>query len=239
MAKLVASLCIVLLCSFGCRAQEVSFTPRYDAIGSEVKRFKRTPTPVVDAVPAPQLYSLGRFNPLFQQMCRLLEEDGRRDRLFRIAKGGSDDEQDCPSCRALFRQIAQSCAAKVRVKKISQPTPVARATAGARQELGDSKGLNQGTGDLSVRPRYPRTDLLDVLSQLSTALYDFSPGKGPCFDALKSLELRLSTAPDLAVGEREYFSVVMTYLMAAWAGRPGSPLENATPNPKEIAELFQ
>jgi hypothetical protein len=76
------------------------------------------------------------------------------------------------------------------------------------------------------------------VSQLSNALHDFSPGKGPVFDALKSFEWRMLSAPDLTLGEREYFSTVFEYLFSAWAGRPGSPLELATPSPEEVSELF-
>ena len=44
---------------------------------------------------------------------------------------------------------------------------------------------------------------------------------------------------DLTPGERDYYSVLLTYLFSAWEGRPDSPLSAGTPTPAEIAELFQ
>ncbi len=101
------------------------------------------------------------------------------------------------------------------------------------------QGLVQQATPAVAQKRYPRTDLVEVLSLLSVELYEFGPGKGPVFDALKSLQDRLTGDPTLTAGERDYFGIVMAYLSAAWAGRPGSPLESATPSPEEIAELFQ
>jgi hypothetical protein len=237
-------------------AQEVAFTPRYDAVSPDVKRVKKTPTPVVDAARAPQLYSLGRFNTLFKEMCDLLELDNRREKIFLIAKQGAEDDKGCPSCRAFARQLSQSCAPKLRIKKISTPlpvtpVPVAPVPGGSLgvevspvAEETTAPGANpavEQVGDHTngaLRVRYPRTDLVEVSSQLSRDLYEFSPGKGPVFDALKSFEVRMLTAPDLTLGEREYFSTLFAYLFSAWAGRPGSPLELGTPRPEEVLELF-
>ncbi len=217
-------------------AQEVSFTPRYDSQASRPKRVKKTPTPQVDVARAPQLYSLGRFSRLFQEMCRIFEVEQRQDRVFLVAKAAAEDEQECPSCRAFTRQVAQSCASKARVKKAPtlSPTPDGQAAAIATPSVereaavAEDKRLN----------RYPRTDLIEVLSRLSKELYQFSPGDGPVFAALRSFEVRLFAVPDLTVGEKEYYGIVLAYLYSAWAGRPGSPLENTTPSPDEVSELF-
>lgn len=223
-------------------AQEVSFTPRYDGvesgIESQLKRTKKTPTPVTEVARAPQLYSLARFNLLFRDMCELLEADGRRSRIYSAARQGSDDEQICPSCRALARQIAQSCAPKIRLKKEParpQETPTV-ATGGVGVVGAATSGISGAEGPPQVR--YPRTELVEVLSKLSAALYDFSPGKGPVFDAIRSFELRIFSLPELTLGERDYYGIYFTYLLSAWAGRPESPLDSATPSPEEVSKLF-
>jgi hypothetical protein len=110
---------------------------------------------------------------------------------------------------------------------------------GAAAEGVFEQGLVKQATPAVAQKRYPRTDLIEVLSLLSVELYEFGPGKGPVFDALKSLQDRLTGDPTLTAGEREYFGIILTYLSSAWAGRPGSPLESATPSPEEIAELFQ
>lgn len=222
-------------------AQEVSFTPRYDGISSEAgrpnvpKRSKPNQTEEADAASAPQLHSLGRFNGLFQEMCQLLELEQRRERIQRIAKNASDDEQECPSCRAFARQIAQSCATKPRMKKSTK----GKSPEGQTVNLASATPLNDAKAGERLLKRYPRTDLVDVLSRLSEGLHGESPGQGPAFMALKSFEQRLFSVPDLTPGERDYYGIVVAYLYSAWAGRPGSPLEIATPSPEEVAELFK
>jgi hypothetical protein len=216
--------------------QEVSFTPRYDGVSHQAEQVKRTPTPKVeDVVRAPQLYSLARFNSLFQDMCRLLVLDRRQERVFIVAQSAAEDEQECPTCRAFARQVAQSCATKASPKRSATPVPTAES---GKQAAADVAGPKNEVGGTPLY-RYPRTDLIDVLSRLSDSLYEFSPGQGPVFEALKSFEHRLSTAPDLTIGEKEYYGIVLAYLYSAWAGRPGSPLESATPSPEEVAELFK
>jgi hypothetical protein len=173
---------------------------------------------------------------LFQEMCRLLEIEQRRQRVFLVAKVAAEDAQECSSCRALTRQIAQSCAPKARVNKEGTRSPTPGEQGG---DLAPANEHEDGKVDGKRLSRYPRTDLIEVLSRLSDGLYDFSPGQGPVFVALKSLEHRLLAAPDLTVGEKEYYGIVLAYLFSAWAGRPGSPLEIATPSPEEVAELFK
>lgn len=221
-------------------AQEVSFTPRYEGITPSPRRGKKIPTVTPEPVQAPKLYSLARFNNRFQDMCGLLEADRRRERFFGVVKLAADEEKACSSCRALFRQLAQSCRPKLKAKR--EPSPTVEVTQ-EQASTPDGQGalvrpVQEGAPTIAPK-RYPRTDLIEVLSLLSNELYEFGPGKGPVFDALKSLEARLTSEPTFTAGERDYFGIVMTYLFAAWAGRPGSPLESVTPSPEEIAELFQ
>lgn len=204
--------------------QEVSFTPRYDSITPAKKRVKREATPLIEAKKAPQLYSLARYNLLFQEMCRLLEADGRRERVYKVCKAAVEEEQGCSSCRALLRQIAQSCSPKALPKKTPLPMPtVAPAPASLDQQP----------------KRYPRTDLIDVVSRLSDGLHEFGPGPGPVFDAVRSFETHLVGREDLTPGERDYYGHLLSYLFSAWDGRPDSPLNAGTPSPSEIAELFE
>lgn len=243
-ARLVAQLLLlgatgVCLSSGDC--QEVSFTPRYDGIPTPApKKVKLTPAPMAVVSRAPQLYSLGRFNNLFQEACRLLEADGRRERVFTVSKAGAEDVRECPSCRALFRQFAQACAPKLQTGKSGERSPTAspeQAVAAANGARREEQATTEGTG---LPPkRYPRTDLIDVLSRLSEGLYEFGPGDSPVFGALQGFERRLRAVDELTIGERDYYGIMLSYLFSAWAGRPGSPLERRTPSPEEIAELFR
>jgi len=223
------------------QCQEVSFTPRYDGIPTPApKKAKVTPTPTAVVSRAPQLYSLARFNNLFQEACRLLEADGRRERVFAVSKSGAQDVRECPSCRALFRQFAQACTPKLQTGKSTEKNPTASpepTVAAAKSAKEKEQAPIVGNGP--PPKRYPRTDLIDVLSRLSEGLNDFGPGDSPVFGALQGFERRLTAADGLSVGERDYYGIMLTYLFSAWAGRPGSPLERRTPSPEEIADLFR
>lgn len=233
--------------------QEVSFTPRYDSITPAKKRVKREATPLIEAKKAPQLYSLARYNLLFQEMCRLLEADGRRERVYKVCKAAVEEEQGCSSCRALLRQIAQSCSPKALPKKTPVPIPsLTPVPPSVELPVGDNQEANpivpavQSAGPAPVMPpaaaqpkRYPRTDLIDVVSRLSDEMHEFSPGPGPVFDAVRSFETHLVGREDLTPGERDYYGHLLSYLFSAWDGRPDSPLNAGTPSPSEIAELFE
>jgi|GEM_PF-2423734 len=239
--------------------QEDTFTPRYDAISPEKKRPKKKATPQIDVKKSPPLYSMARYNLLFQEMCRLLEADARRDRVYRVSKEAVEEEQGCSSCRAFLRQMAQSCAPKAKLKKVDTPAPTPTITAnpegaqaGEIRSAASSDSIaepSQIAPEISETPdvaitepqprRYPRTDLVDVVSRLSDELHDFGPGPGSVFDAVKSFESHLIGVPDLSPGERDYYGVLLSYMFSAWEGRPDSPLSAGTPSPDEIAELFQ
>jgi hypothetical protein len=279
----IFALFIVVFFSFAAIAQEagdVRFNPRYD--GVEVPLDSSGNPLVVEAArePAPtamnkdartdggsskqrvkHIYSFSRFSGDFKELCRLAEVDGRRERLYSVAAKGMLEEQGCPTCRALLKQIVSSCYVKATPAIVDTPnkeevqavvTEVAEATPGAT--LGGNLGVSaevtaeatvsvteanvKSDKTTAVARRFPSTELVDRLSRLSLALYDFGPGSGAVFEALKSFERRLLFGGELTPGERDYFEVFFSYLFSSWSGRPGSPLDGRTPSPGELREMF-
>lgn len=237
-------------------AQEVSFTPRMDAIDDNPRQKRPksvVETPVV--TPKPQaVYSFARFAPKLKLVCERLRVEGRNQRVYDVAKQALAEDQDCASCRALYRQFVLLCETKVdRSAKPLTPTPTVAPSATPDLKAGefnplskfDGKDDNTPTPTVTPTPeppqpvRYPSTELIDVLSRLSAEMYDFEPGSGSTFVALKAVVDRLLQVNGLTPGERDYFSVFGGFMLAAWEGRPESPLEVAPVSPTEVAELFQ
>lgn len=237
-ATLFATLFAMACCATSCVAQEASFTPRYEGIDEGRRRRSATPTAVV-VTKAQPVYSFARFNGLFKAICAGLEAEGRRARVFEVAKIGLAEESDCSSCRALYRQLLQSCGAPVSPRSSKKPF-----NKGAQQDDGRGAGeavseLPESTPTPATPARYPRTDLLDAVSRLSAELYELEPGAGSTFKAVKNFEERLLKVKDLTPGERDYFGVLTTYLLASWDGRPDSPLGPRKLSREDIADLFQ
>jgi hypothetical protein len=87
--------------------------------------------------------------------------------------------------------------------------------------------------------RYPRTEVIDAASRISMGLYEMEPGMGSTFKALQNFETRLLALPNLTVAERDYYGTLLSYLQAAWEGRPGSPLDPRVKANEDVSVLFQ
>ncbi len=87
--------------------------------------------------------------------------------------------------------------------------------------------------------RYPSTELVDAASRLSQSLYELEPGFGNTFVATQRLSEDLLRQKDLTAAERDYYSIISSYLLSAWEGRPGSPLDPRVQAKEDVSELFQ
>jgi hypothetical protein len=83
--------------------------------------------------------------------------------------------------------------------------------------------------------------MLDYTSRLSVALYNQDPGTGGYFKGLESLAGTLTSDPSLTPGERDYFSVFVSFLMASWKDRGEAPVPQADvrENKQSVDELFE
>lgn len=270
---LAFTLAVLLPCaSIAQEANEVPFNPRYDGVEVPLDSSGNPAVVAATRVPAPtparkdaqsdgpdnkhrirHIYSFSRFSGDFKELCRLAEGDGRRDRLYAVAAKGMGEEQGCPSCRALLKQVAASCYLKVKPAVVDTPnkeavqaavTAVPEATLGVGVEVTAEATVSAAGASVrsdkttAVPRRFPSTELVDRLSRLSLALYEFGPGSGAVFEALKSFERHTLFGADLTPGEHDYFEVFFSYLFSAWSGRPGSPLDGRTPSPRELREMF-
>jgi len=226
-----------------CEAQDVPFKPRHDGLDQR-RREIATPTPDTSSK-VKVVYSFSRFGDLFKLLCQGLEADRRRARVFDVAKAGLREDRSCPSCRAFYRQLGQSCKAPKQQMVKPTPTPTPTVTADPQVEQAAEPAQEPSvtptpTPTLTPQPeRHPRTDVVDTASRLSISLYDMEPGEGSPYRAVRAFETRLNEVKDLTPGERDYYGVLMSYLMSAWAGREQ---ELVTPRPlsrEDIADLFQ
>lgn len=223
-------------------AQDVPFNPRFDGT-NERKQKSATPTPDESAKQT-SIYSFGRFASTFKAMCDGLAIDRRRGRVFDVATVGLREEVSCASCRAFYRQLVQSCAPP-RQKK-PEVTPLASPPG---EDVAAEAGADQGqqatpsptpTATPTPQPdRYPSTEVIDAASRLGIGLYDMEPGEGSPFKAVRAFETRLLGQKDLTAGERDYFGVLLSYLLAAWQGREQELLKPKPPTRDDIADLFQ
>lgn len=87
--------------------------------------------------------------------------------------------------------------------------------------------------------RYPSTEAIDAVSRLSAGLYELEPGFGATFEASRTLSQKLLALDELTPAERDYYSLISSYLLSAWEGRPDSPLDPRVQAREDVSELFQ
>lgn len=224
---------VVLGSTFGARAQEVEFHPRYDGI--PVKKGSKgaaTPTPRTDSSSG-VIYSFARWRAGITDVCRLLELDRRRERVYRFVASELKSRPKNTSLRALLQEVKVDCASRSGVKPAPGPTS---APTGASAETPEPAPTSE-PGPASAR--YPSTELLNQLSALSAEMYERDAGPGGAFEAVNLFTSALLAQKDLTAAERDYFGIFRAFLLAAWEGRPGGPLEPTPVSREKIKELFQ
>jgi hypothetical protein len=105
---------------------------------------------------------------------------------------------------------------------------------------GEQKPSPTPTATPTPQPdRYPRTEVIDAASRLSISLYEMEPGEGSPFKAVRSFEARVLAQKNLSPGERDYFGVLISYLLSAWAGREDELIKPKPLTRDDIVDLFQ
>ena len=224
---------VVLGTTLGAHAQEVEFHPRYDGI--PVKKGSKgaaTPTPRTDSSGG-VIYSFARWKTGISDVCRLLELDRRRERVYRFVVSELKARPKSTSLRALLQEVKVDCASRSGVKPAPGPT---LAPAGAPAETPEPAPTGEPA---PASARYPSTELLNQLSALSAEMYERDAGAAGAFEAVNLFTGALLAQKDLTAAERDYFGIFRAFLLAAWEGRPGGPLEPTPVSREKIKELFQ
>lgn len=184
-------------------AQDGEFSPRRDVtpIGIEKKATPVSDEPVVE-------YSFFRYDGAFRSLCQKLEVDGRATRFITVAERSLQDPATSQGLKTFWRSVVSGC------RPPHKPSPKDSAT--------DSEQGAQGGGEVP-RPgqRTPSIEVIEEASALSNQMYQDEPGLEPNLVALQAALERLLSTPDLTRSEREYYSVLEEYLLAAWKGREG------------------
>lgn len=217
--------CIILSsggphCMLSATAEDVPFHPRFDGIEHRSKK-QSEPTPISNSE-MKEIYSFDRFSGSLKQVCDLLESDGRKTRVYEMARERLRDPSLTKSYRALLKEIVLRCKPKLDVPSDQSPreTPETESTP-------------------KPAARYPSTALLDRVSALSSSMYERDAGVGPVFLATRELADNLRKETLNIPAERDYFAIFNEYLLSAWQGRPEAPLEPTQPSQTDIHSLFQ
>lgn len=206
----------MMLNCINARAQSVDFNP--------VKEEKDSSEEGAEADEKQStVFSFGRFEKGFRSLCSELEVDQRRTRIFLLAQSRAKDQNECPSCRALWRSVTTTCRQgkkeDAKAPRSKKKTKKNDAGEGAEPTEVEPTPTPEPTPTAVPAARMPSTVVLDNASLLSTAFYEADPRKGGIFQAISNFTTVLLSQPDLSVAEKDYYGILTTYLLAAWEGR--------------------
>jgi hypothetical protein len=207
--------------------------------------------PVIEASPTPKhegpppIFSFARLEPQFGALCKGLEQDGRRERIVSIAEAGVAREKVCITCRSFWKMVASSCAKlgprptptpKPPKKKRGQPTDEQVEAATPVEEQAEVSSAAESSGEsqeaiatptaspaaATRETRYPSTEVLDDASRMSSSFYALDSGEGQVSEMVRYFAKTVRGTSELSAKEREYYDILLTYLLAAWDGRVDS-----------------
>lgn len=189
------------------------------------------------------------FNQYAQSLrliCSQLDEDGRRETMFKILEPLHEELPDCPGCKSLLRSFASVCkAARARPSKKKIEKAVAKEEHETEQATGPVEGQEAGneavpTPKVETVPvrhlqREPSTKLIDTLSTTLIQLSEDERRSGDAARAMQALALALANPDDKTPGERDYFEILSAYVYAPFA----SILEKGEEKPEQHGEHAQ
>jgi hypothetical protein len=237
---LLGALCAPCIPQRAVHAQDDFFRPTVDS----------TPTPNREG-PGP-IFSFARIETDFRELCRGLELDGRRERIATLAREHVGQEKACITCRSFWKMIVSACA---NLGPRPTPTPkvkrrpgtqIAEKTATSEESKvtpateGQEGTATSPTAEMQKTParirgtKHPSAEVLDQASRLSIAIYQVDGSEGQTAKMFHYFAKSARECPDLSVEEREYYDIVLTYLLAAWSGRVDS---TKLPPPSPAPEL--
>jgi hypothetical protein len=207
--------------------------------------------PTKTPVGGQQVYSFSRLDPDFTALCTELEHAGRRERIVKAAELGIEREKDCISCRSFWKMVVSACGrlgpkpTRIPRKSSKQASSSVSSDGGGSSSTAATDSAGAGTESESepqvkkVRDEhYPTVALIDQASRFSNAMYETDKGDGATAHMLHYFAKTVLDTPDLTATEREYYDILFTYLLAAWAGRVDTT-KLPTPTPSsELHDLF-
>ncbi len=190
-----------------------------------------------------KVFSFARFEAPLRDICREMEIDGRRTKLVQLSEAERKGNPDCASCRALWKSIYWACRdsaildtkvpPKEKKKKLEEPKEQAETDGAAEQ------APPEPTATPKPLQRYPTTVMLDLTSRLSVSLYNQDPGTGGYYKALQSFAETLTKHPSLTPGERDYYGVFVSFLMASWVDREDLTANEPGTEKQDLSSMFE
>lgn len=190
--------------------------------------------------PAPKrkgpILSFSKFEGALRGICSGLEQEGRSARIFEVATVRRKEEKACVSCRALWVSLSSTCKPP-KVEKSSQKKISKKKTShegDEEQETAEEQPIPTPVPTPIPKRRYPNPAVLDAVSRLAVAMYEYDEGGESAKAAVFSIAEGILAIQNLSVAEREYYEILFEYFKAPWQGIPGTP----TPKVEEDMSSF-
>lgn len=220
---------------------QVEFKPNTEQEEKAVEEHSDSEDP--QAKKAAKAANFTRYAPGLRVVCAHLDEDGRREAMFKMLEPLHKEVPDCAGCNSLLRSFASACKAaraKLPKKKVERPKVKVDEAAeeSAAEVSADHEQHEDGEAGEEAAPtptpvparrlqREPSTKLLDAFS---TMLIQMAEDERRSTDAARAMQLLVDAMKyphDKTPGEKEYFEILSAYVYAPFA----SILERKEDNP--------
>ncbi|MBN8548779.1 MAG: hypothetical protein J0M12_05655 [Deltaproteobacteria bacterium] len=227
----IAGLLVGLLTAVSPAVAQVEFKPSVESGASSQEVIDSEPTP---SKKTPKGSNFTKYAQSLRLICSQLDEDGRREAMFRILLPLPDEFSDCPGCKSFLRSFASVCKAsraKTPKKKIEKKEKVEEPTeAEAAPEAPDSEDSEAvetpaapAATPLKVEaalPRAQREPSTKLINSVSTLMIELSEDERRAADAaraMQALSIALADPAGMTPGESDYFQILSAYIIAPFA----------------------
>jgi hypothetical protein len=182
--------------------------------------------------------SFSKFEGALREICSGLEMEGRSIRIFEIATIKRKEEKACVSCRALWMSLSSACvppkAEKSKQSKKSKKKVENEDKGRSEEDIQEQQPTPTPLPTVIPKRRYPNPALLDAVSRVAVAMFEYDEGGESAKAAVFSIAETLLAAENLSVAEREYYEIFFEFFRAPWQGIPMTP----TPKVEEDMSSF-
>ena len=177
--------------------------------------------------------NFSKFTTSMRLICSQLDEDGRREAMFKMLLPLPDELPRCSGCKSFLRSFAGVCkSARAKpVRKKVEKAVAKEPEGGAEPEPEQAPETEEGD-QTEVVPtiapaklekagppvrREPSTKLLDTVSTLMITLSEDELRSADAAQSIKALAEALNDPKDKTPGEREYFEILAAFMYAPFS----------------------
>jgi hypothetical protein len=184
------------------------------------------------------ILSFSKFEGALRSICDALALEGRSLRIFEVATVKRKEEKACVSCRALWVSLSSTCKPpkieKIIKKKNKKKRPEGDGEEGTGEVAEEEQPTPTPAPTQIPKRRYPNPALLDAVSRVAVAMFEYDEGGESAKTAVNSFAETVLGMESLSVAEREYYEIFFEFFKAPWQGIPVTP----TPKVEEDMSSF-